>query len=152
MTLEQVYYISQITAAVVLIASIIFLALQVRQNSNVIQRSMMEDHRMAQSTVAQNVFEDREFAEFHMRSREEYDELDEVDKYRAEFLAVWRLRRILRVIQARLDGLVSDVDWGEIERGVRVGGKRMHIQVVWERIRNDYPRPVQDLYDELANS
>ncbi len=152
MTLEQVYFISQITAAVVLIASIIFLALQVRQNSKVIQRSMMEDHRTAQNTVAQKVFEDRDFAEFHMRSREAYDELDEVDKYRAEFLAVWRLRRILRVIQARLDGLVSDVDWGEVESGVGVGSKRTNMQVIWERIRNDYPRPVQDLYDELANS
>ena len=152
MTLEQVYFISQITAAVVLIASIIFLALQVRQNSNVIQRSMMEDHRTAQNTVALKVFEDREFAEFHMRSRDDYDELDEVDKYRAEFLAVWRLRRILRVIQARLDGLVSDVDWAEIESGVSVGGRRTHIRVIWERIRNDYPRPAQDLYDELANS
>jgi hypothetical protein len=152
MTLEQVYFISQITAAAVLIASIIFLALQVRQNTKVIERSMMEDHRSAQDTVAQKVYEDREFAQFHMRSRDAYEELDELDRYRAEFLAIWRLRRILRVIQSRLDGLVSDVDWREIESGVRVGGKRTNNRVVWERMRNDYPRPVQDLYDEIANS
>ena len=152
MTLEQVYYLSQIVAAVVLVASIIFLALQVRQNSKVIERSMMEDHRTAQNVVAQKVFEDREFADFHMRLRDEYEELDDVDKYRADFLARWRLRRTLRLVQSRLDGLVSDVDWEEFRRGGRESSNREGIRVTYERIKKNYPKAVQELYEEIRNS
>ena len=45
MTREQGYFISQIAAAIILVLSILFLALQVRQNTKVLQRVMTEDYR-----------------------------------------------------------------------------------------------------------
>ena len=99
MTLEQTYYISQIAAAVLLIASILFLAAQVRQNSRMIERIMTEDHNLSWRWTYQQVAQSREFAAFHRQIGDDYDKLDEVDKYRAEWLAQMNLRGIRRHVR-----------------------------------------------------
>ncbi len=152
MTLEQAYFVSQIVAAVVLVASIIFLALQVRQNSKVLERSMMEDHRASQNSVIEEIFKNREFAEFHMRAGENYDALDEIDKYRAQRLATWRVRRICHVIQAKRDGFASDVDWAEFESTLKTAARRKNIQLAWVALKNDYPKPIRIIFESIANS
>ena len=65
MTLEQAYYVSQIAAAILLIASILFLAAQVRQNSRLIERTMAEDHNQVWRWTNQQVALSKEFAAFH---------------------------------------------------------------------------------------
>ena len=79
MTLEQTYYISQIAAGIVLIASILFLAVQIRQNSRMIERVMTEDHNLAWRWTYQQVALSREFAAFHKQIGDDYDQLDEID-------------------------------------------------------------------------
>ena len=85
--LEQLYFVSQITAAIFVVASILFLVVSVRQNSNLLQRSMTEDYRNMQNGLFDEITRSREFAEFHMKIGSEYGSFDEVDRYRAQFLA-----------------------------------------------------------------
>jgi hypothetical protein len=84
MTLEQGYFVTQIIGGIVLILSIMFLALQVRQNSKMIERSMTDDHRTSWHWTYDEVARSREFAQFHMNIGANWDNLDEIDRYRAE--------------------------------------------------------------------
>jgi hypothetical protein len=151
MALEQAYFISQITAAIFLIGSILFLAAQVRQNSTILQRMMLEDHRLGQNTLFEDIYRTREFAEFHMKINE-YDSLDDVDKYRANYLAQKNIRSVLAAVQSRLDGYVSDDEWIDVKTRIkRIGrSRRRNLQIVWEQIKDNYPKRVQDIWEEYT--
>jgi len=152
MTLEQVYFVTQIVAAIVLIASIFFLALQVRQNSKLLARSMNEDNWNSQNALWDQIAFNREFAELHMKIGNDYDSLDDVDKYRAYFQSQKTITNMLHSVEARADGDLPDRQWRELQARIRFGMKRKNAQNVWKNIRNNYPKRVQDLFEEAANS
>jgi hypothetical protein len=148
--LEQAYFISQITAAVFVVASILFLAVSVRQNSRLLQRTMSEDQRLANNALFERIATDRDFAEFHMKIGVDLDSLDDIDRYRARFLAQLNTRAVLHTIQAKKDGFVSDIEWRELCERVRVAGRRKIITVVWPQMKETYPKPLQNKFEELS--
>jgi len=151
MMLEQAYFISQITAAIFLVGSILFLALQVRQNSKILQRMMLEDHRLGQNSLFEDIYRTREFAEFHMKVND-YDSLDDVDKYRADYLAQKNIRSVLTAVQARLDGYVSDDEWIDVTTRIRRIGRsrRRNLQIAWDQIKDNYPMKVRDIWEQYT--
>ena len=151
MTLEQIYYVSQIAAGIVLIASILFLAAQVRQNSRMIERAMTEEHNLAWRWTYQQVAQSREFAAFHKQIGDNYDKLDEIDKYRAEWLGQMNLRGMLHSMQARADGLIADPEWRFLKARMKRFGRRKNMELAWEREKDSYSQQVQALWDECRN-
>lgn len=152
MTLEEAYFVSQIVAGIVLVASILFLALQVRQNSRLLARSMSEDNRNSQNSLWDQISYNREFAELHMKIGSDYDSLDDMDKYRAQFQSQKTIVNMLHSVDARMAGYLSDFEWHELQARIKFGMKRKNAQIVWKQIRNNYPTRVQDLFAEAANS
>jgi len=152
MTLEQIYFISQIAGAVVLIGSIIFLALQLRQNTRTLQRMMTEDFRTMENALFDEISRSREFAEFHMRIGTDYDSLDEIDKYRALSLVRKNTSLLCHSIRARLDGLVSDEDWQEIEARLRTIAGRKNVHAGWPLIKHHFPQRVRDVWEGAMKS
>ena len=150
MTLEQAYLISQIITAVVVIASILFLALQVRQNSRVLERTMTEDWRAAQSALVERIVNSREFAELHMKIGNNFDGLDDIDQYRARWLGQQNLRAFLHSVQAKLDGYISEFEWQEVCERVKFASTRKNFLLEWSRMKNTYPKKVQDTFEEIA--
>lgn len=148
MTLGQVYYVSQIAAGIVLIASILFLAAQIRQNSRMIERIMTEDHNLGWRWTYQQVAQSREFAAFHMQIGNDYGKLDEIDKYRADWLAQMNLRGFLHSLQARADGLISEAEWRFIKGRLKRAGRRKNMELAWEREKDNYSQEVQALWEE----
>ena len=110
MRLEQWRLVSPIVAAVVLVASILFLALQLRQNNVILQRAAMEDFHNMQNNVADAVIHSRDFAKFHLDSGKQYEALDNIDKYRAFELARKNLRLTARAVNEKFHGHVNDDD------------------------------------------
>jgi len=151
MTLEQVYYVSQIAAGIVLIASILFLAAQVRQNSRMIERIMTEEHNLSWRWTYQQVAQSKEFAAFHKQIGDGYDKLDETDKYRAEYLAQSNLRGMLHSVQARADGLISDAEWRFLKARIRQASRRRNMELAWEKAKDGYSPEIQALWEECRN-
>ena len=148
--LEQAYFVSQITAAVVVVASILFLALSVRQNSKLLQRTMMEDQRTASNALFERIATDNEFAEFHMRVGTEFDSLDKVEQYRARFLAQLNIRAAIHAIQAKQDGFVSDLEWRELQERLIYGGRRKNMVAAWQQMKDTYPKGIQTTLEEMS--
>lgn len=150
MTLEQLYFVSQITAATAVVASIVFLALQVRQNSRLQERMMMEEFRINSSAIMDEIVRDRDFAALHMRIASDYDSLDVIDKYRAEFMAQKGLVGQLHMVLARQAGFVPDVEWNEFLSRMRFTAKRKNFQIVWEKIKGHYPPSVHRVWEDCG--
>lgn len=148
--LEQLYFVSQITAAIFVVASILFLALSVRQNSRLLQRTMMEDQRSANNALFERIATDQEFAEFHMRIGTDFDSLNAVEEYRARFLSQLNLRASMHAIQARQDGYVSDLEWRELQERLKFAGRRKNMVPVWQQIKDTYPKEIQTILEELT--
>jgi hypothetical protein len=150
MTIEHAYYISQIIAAIALIASIAFLALQVRHSTRLIQQAMIEDYRRNSNAIFDEVFKSRDFADFHMKIGSQYDALDAIDKYRAEFMAQKAIPGIMHTIRSRNDGFIPDAEWDEFVFRLRFIAKRKHIQNVWQKVKHIYPESLQRAYEDCA--
>lgn len=149
MTLEQGYFITQIIAGIVVVGSILFLAVQVRQNNLLLERTMIEDFHKLENELFDKISDSREFAEFHIKAGQNYDELDEIDKYRSEHLARKNLRMIMRSVNARLHGRINDEDWKEIELRLRNIANRKNMRAVWSRIKGGHPVAVQEFVENL---
>ena len=152
MTLEQGYFISQIFAALVLVASILFLALQVRQNSKLLEKLMLEDFRSGSDAMFDEIYRNKEFAEFHRKCGDAYGSLDETDKYRADTMAIRMQGSLLRTIRARLDGYVSDDEWMEVKAKMKIVNKRQNVRAMWEQIKDRYPKRIQDIWEEAVRT
>jgi len=152
MTLEQAYFVSQITAAIFVVASILFLAISVRQNSKMLQRTMNEDYRNTLNNLWDDVSRSRDFAEFHMRIGSDYQSLDKIDQYRARFVAQKNIANIMHSVQARLAGHVSEEEWRAVQQSIRMAATRENVIDAWKRFKIFYPENAQRLWDQESQA
>jgi len=84
MTLEQIFYVSQIIAALAVTLSLVFVGLQVRQNTAALYRNE-HNSTMAQWTVIRMaIVENRDVAELMTAGLQGKKELDAADQLRLE--------------------------------------------------------------------
>ena len=150
MSLEQAYFVSQITAAIIVVVSILFLAVQLRQNTRVMERTMMEDFRRASTMMFFEVAKDREFAEFFINSGSAYSAMDETDKFRAEFSALGNISVGVQTIRARNAGYIKDDEWNDFVARMKYASQRENIKVMWNRTKGTYSKDIQEIWDQIA--
>ena len=107
---------------------------------------MNEDFRNAQSSLLYDISRNREFAEFHFKAGKDSESLDEVDKYRGEYLARLIVTQMMRSVQARVDGLLSNNDWLELQDRIQFAWARPVVRAIWPRIKNNFPKKSQELW------
>ena len=111
MTLEQTYYISEILVGIGFIVSIIFLAIQMRQNSYLLRKSMADQRSQRVIWMAQTCSTNADFRDFERRIDTEYTTFDADEKFRANMMGVRTLSSILDELLAHFDGQISDDEW-----------------------------------------
>ena len=92
MTLEAVFYVSQIVAGLAVTLSLIFVGLQVRQNTAALYRNEHNSTMEQFTVVRMAMVENREIAELMTAGLHGKSELDEADQLRLEqflFEQVW---------------------------------------------------------------
>ena len=92
MTLQEAYFVTEIVVGITIIVSIAFVALELRQNSYLLRKSMAVQRAQRINWLAETGCTDSDFREFNRRIDTEYITFDEDEKYRANLLGV----RILR--------------------------------------------------------
>ena len=95
MTLEQAYFITQILVGIGFIISIVFLAVQVRQNSYLLRKSMADQRAQRTNWMVETICTDDDFRNFERRIHTEYTDFDEDERFRANILGVRILANIL---------------------------------------------------------
>lgn len=111
---------------------------------------MMEDFRTNSNAVIDEIARSREFAVLHMKIGSDYESLDEIDKYRAEFMALRGLLGQMHTVLARQAGFIHDVEWNEFLSRMRFTSKRKNFQIVWERIKKHYPPSVHQVWEQCT--
>jgi hypothetical protein len=107
MTLETMVAISQLVAAIGVILSLLFLALQLRQNTKAIRSASIQNIVQSMSETAQTGVENQHLVPIMLKANAGLETLSEEDRARLHFWFVMAIRRFEGVYFQRTLGLVD---------------------------------------------
>jgi hypothetical protein len=148
MSLEHLAYLSEIVGVVLVIASLIYVGKQLRQNTDVMRLNAAGSYVNLQERLCGEVANNRELAEYWLKGASEFDSLDEVDKQRV-LLFEWRaITAWNQLFQLRQDGLMPESQWNELLWAIRNFGRRQSAREAWQVFKDAFGRPFQDFVSE----
>jgi len=152
MSLEQTYYITQIIVGIGFILSIVFLAVQMRQNSYLLRKQMADQRRDRVSWLHETVVTNNEFRTFQLRIQKEYDTFNADERLRANSLGHLILRGILNELLAYFDGQISEDEWINLQWNMEHACRRPNVQAAYPWMKDGYSKKVQDYWEALDTS
>ncbi len=106
LTLEQAYYIAQMVAAVILILSVVYLALQVHQNTHAIRLSNFQAVSASWANIINMLTQNEEVADIYLRGMVTYDELNEIEQFRFRMMGMQLIRTFSENFEQQHEGAV----------------------------------------------
>jgi len=151
MNLEEIYFLTQISVGVAVIISIIFVGLELRQNSVLMRKSMGNDRRQHLNWLFETLCTDNDFRVFHSRIDTDYDNFTEDEKYRAMMLGVRSLRPMLDELVDYFEGRLSQEEWINLESGMKlVATTRKNFEPAYQTfLKGHYPKKVEQYWENL---
>jgi len=138
MNLQQWAALGDIAAAIAVVASLIYVARQLRQNTNAMIVSNADNFVNFNFQLNTPFALDREFAELWVRAGSDFASLDEVDRQR---LIIWEFQAIAawsNWFNLRQKGLISDANWAELENTFELFGQRQSVREAWKTFKSGY--------------
>ncbi len=147
MNLEQFSYVGDLVAAVGVIVSLVYLARQVRGNTEAMRANSESMWSNFNLTLAAGVALDREAAEWWVTGADRFDQLDEIDQQRHVLWEYTVFQFWWALYKARQRGQVDDDQWGVTMRTVSMFGQRQAIRAAWQRFGELFPGDFRDLLE-----
>ncbi len=153
MTLNDLYLASQILAVFALIPSVIYLAMQVRQNTMQARASASFQYLEAGTTLNMPLIENKQMASVVRRGYEDYDALDADEKMQFGYLIGQWYQTFSAMYELKKGGMLPENTWYPIRKHLismmAIAGTRK----VWETYARKGILPDFIAYvDALANS
>jgi hypothetical protein len=148
MSLEQIFYMSQSVAAVAVVASIVYLALQVRQSER-IQRAMVQQGRADRASHRAMIMASPDLAEVVQRGMAGNKELT-----REEFNQWTMICRSLFItvedsFMQHKSGLLDDVAFHSFEAGTRTFFSSPGLRASWQLASGQYGKETRKFIDSI---
>tara|TARA_Y100000739_G_scaffold188872_1_gene168207 strand:- start:304 stop:813 length:510 start_codon:yes stop_codon:yes gene_type:complete len=150
MNLEEIYFISQIAVGVAIIFSILFVAIELRQNSYLLKKSMADVRAQRVNWLFETLCVDNDFRDFHRRIDTDFENFDEDEKYRAICLGIRSLGSMLDELAAYFEGNISDEEWVSLQWNMKFAATRPNFEPAYQFIKDGYPEKVQKFWESLA--
>ncbi len=144
MTLEQYAYLGEIVAAIAVIASLIYIAQQVRQNTNMMRVSNSHNFVDSNMRLCTAVVTDHNLAELWVKAGSELDDLDATDRQRIVLFEWQAIMAWHNYFNLRQQNLVSDSQWHELTWIVANLGRRQSVQEAWKTYKGGYNKQFQE--------
>ena len=140
MTLEELYYISQIAAAIAIVASLIFVGIQLRQNTRAVLVSTSQTHFTMWTSVASPLVEDADIAKIYWQALSDFDSLTDQDRMRfiVYMSNVFRFYESSRIQWRR--GVLEAEHWHSVEVNIRAFATQPGVKRFW-KIRRHWHSP-----------
>ena len=143
MPLQEIYYIAEMIVGVAVIISIVFVAVELRQNTYVTRKSMADQRKQRLNWTWGTVVTDSDFRDFNRRIDTDWNNFNPDERYRGIFLGVSTARSILDELVAFYDGQVSSAEMANLEWQMRIAVSRPHNQAAYEIVKNGYSHKVR---------
>ena len=149
MPLQEMYYIAEMVVGVAVIISIVFVALELRQNRYLLRHSMADGREQRFNWLMETLCTDEDFREFFQRTTADYDALNDSDKFRALSLGIRQVRPMLNELVAHFDGKLLPDEFESLKHNIRQAKARPHIVNAYQYTSRGFPKKVRDFWDEF---
>ncbi len=146
-TLEQFAYLGEIFAALSVVASLIYVARQLGQNTTMMRVSAGSERVEREFEILAPLIQSRELAEVWMKGDTEFSSLEPVDQTRLMFFERRAIVLWHHVFQLRQKDLLPDADWHEHKWIIQNIGRRQAIREAWRTFREGWEPAFQDFMD-----
>ena len=152
MTLQEAYFVAEIVVSIAIIASIAFVALELKQNSYLLRKSMADQRVQRINWMVETICTDADFRDFERRIDTEYTTFDEDQRFRANMLGVKTLSSILNELVAYFDGQISEDEWLNLKWNMEHASRRPNVQAAYPWVKDGYSKKVQEYWEALDTS
>ena len=149
MPLQEMYYIAEMVVGLAVIISIVFVAIELRQNTYMLRQSLADQREIRLNWLTETLCTDSDFRQFHRRLGREYDQMNDDDRYRAYWLGVRTLRSLFNELVAYYDGQISNTEFRNLEYDLKLVKRRPQFQRAYESMKAGYPKSVQLFWENL---
>jgi len=149
MTLENLYFVMQIVAGLAVVASLVFVGLQVRGNTREQQLTRTIEGVAAYEAFQHLLINNREFREIWLKGVKGLDNLDDQELLAfAAYMALWvssanRVRANMRA------GHMSGHEWQVTKSMWKPITHRKGAQEWWQRARRGYAPEMREVIDDV---
>ena len=143
MPLQEIYYIAEMVVGVAVIISIVFVAVELRQNTYITRKSMADQRKQRLNWTWGTVVTDSDFRDFHRRIDTEWNNFNEDERHRGIALGIMAMRSILDELVAYFDGQISPEEYENLKWNMRVAKGRPHNLAAYEILKDAFPVRVQ---------
>jgi len=146
-TLEQAYYIAELVTALAVVISLIYVGIQIRQNTHAIKLNSAQNlsHELRESLAL--LVSDAELSDIHLRAMRDVGCLAAVEKFRFYMF----LNNVFRVYESahyqKMQGTVDPSVWAGIHGNINATKSTSGYQAFWRDRKNIYSREFQAFYD-----
>ena len=149
MPLQEIYYIAEMVVGLAVIVSIVFVAIELRQNTFMVRKSMADQRKQRVNWFLETLSTDGDFRKFHRRIDAGFKEFDADERDRAIFIGVRAVRSILDELVAHFDGQISSDEFLALEWNMKIAAARPHTQKAYELVKGGYSEKVQKYWESL---
>ena len=152
MLLQEIYYVAEMVVGVAVIISIIFVAIELRQNTYMLKKSMADQREDRMGWLNQAVLLDDGFRKFQQKVITDWNGLNDDEKAKATQLGQQMLTPLLNELLAHFDNHLSTNEFRILKWTMEVICNRPHVRRAFEFLKPAYPEEVHKFYEEICKS
>ena len=152
MTLEQYAQIGEIIAAIAVIASLIYVAQQLHQNTDMMRVGNAQHFVDFNISLVGPIVANRELADLWIKGGSDFETLDPIDKQRVVMLEWQAIAGWYNFFNLRQKHLMSDEQWHEVIWIFENIGRRQAVREAWETFKGGYDKSFQEFMAQYLES
>jgi hypothetical protein len=140
--------LGEFIGSIVIVATLIYLAMQIRQNSELIKVNAAAINLQMGNSMVTTITSDRVNAEYWLKGESEFNSLDAVDRARLMFHVSLGVTNWNNVFELRQKNLISNETWRRIVWQIRSVGNRQSVHAAWQWRKDAYDPKFQDFMNK----
>ncbi len=152
MTLEQYAQIGEIIAAIAVIASLIYVAQQLHQNTDMMRVGNAQHFVDFNISLVGPIVANRELADLWIKGGSDFETLDPIDKQRVVMLEWQAIAGWYNFFNLRQKHLMSDEQWHEVIWVFENIGRRQAVREAWKTFKGGYDKSFQEFMAQYLES
>lgn len=147
MNWEALGAIAELLGAIGVIATLFYLAVQIRQNTKSIRAAAFQETMRDIAAVADLAVQQPELTRAYLKGLNDLEELDSEDRHRFGAFMLAFLRRVENLVYQTDQGLLDPDSWEGLREALRRIFARPGTVAWWQQSRHAFNRPLQNFVD-----
>jgi len=149
LTLEQAYYIGELVGVLAIVVSLLFVAVQIQQNTRTIRYEVRNKMRERYLNLQLIMAQQEDLCDVYIRGNKTFESLNELEERRFFMICGYELNAMSEIFSSFQDGMLSVNYWDSVKIGIMNEMQGEGIQKYWESKKHLYADSFQMFINEL---